>query len=139
LRTSDVYAWHAVGDLLTPKELWDGVLNLPGMQSVAYQGVRGDQFGGRVQVQIEPSNRVEQAIYVAHNDHFAMQKVDRQPKNRDDFVGELPPIEPTSENFPYVDEILGKSWPDAMRRADDVIMRAWEVIQRAERGRSDRR
>lgn len=133
LRAPNLQAWHAVGDLLSPKDLWDGVLVLPGMQSIAYQGVRPDSFAGQVQVQIEPSNRVVNAIYVAHNDHFALQHVDRQPQSRLEFGGEPPAVEPSSENFALVDEILGKSWAEAMRRADLAVSRAWSIVEQAAR------
>ena len=127
-------AWHAVGDLLSPKSIWEGVLNLPGTQSVTMLGVRPDLYAGRVQVQVEPSSRLEQGIYVAHNDHYSLTRVERQPSSREEFGAEDPPdLSTNSSKISTAQEILSDSWSSAMDRSRAVVERVWDLIERAER------
>lgn len=69
-------AWHAFGHHVAPKEMWEGVLREPGTRSLILQGVRPDEYAGRVIVQIEPSLRVHPGIFVALNDHFQLDAMD---------------------------------------------------------------
>lgn len=112
-------AWHAVGDTLVPKAHWEDVLRSPGMRNVALWGVRPDGYSGRVQVQVEPSNAVPQAVYVSVNDHFNLTYVDDEISDRND-------IWDTRE------ETLQES-VEKNRLARDVIMDEWDAsLSRAE-------
>lgn len=120
--TESAVAWHTVGDILSPKDIWDGVLRLPGTQSVTILGVRQDDQRGRVQVSIEPSVVVALGIYVAHNDHFALSRVDSQPGSREDELNDPPASEePTAHKLLLAIEILGQYWNDSMQRALTVV------------------
>ncbi|MCH8028523.1 MAG: hypothetical protein IH874_01140 [Candidatus Dadabacteria bacterium] len=69
-RMDSVEQWHSFGNLLTPKELWDGILNKPGMRSLTMESVRPDGFKGYIRVSVEPSIKVEPGVYFFVNDHF---------------------------------------------------------------------
>jgi hypothetical protein len=43
-------SYHAIGDALTPKDLWEDVLDLPGMLNLGITGVRNDGYGGSINV-----------------------------------------------------------------------------------------
>ena len=50
--------WHRLGHALTPKELWEEVLEKPGMLSLTIQGQRTDDYSGSVNVTVQPSSVV---------------------------------------------------------------------------------
>lgn len=65
--------WHKIGHTLAPKQhLWDKILNKPGMLALAVRGTRDDEWGGNVNVRVEPSLRIRPGIYVSLNDHFGL-------------------------------------------------------------------
>lgn len=115
-----VERWHAIGDILTPKELWESELKLPGMRSVTMWGLRPDPFVGRVQVQVEPSLRIPQAVFVTHNDHYVLGRASHQPTER--VAWEMDePLEPSVERLAIALEILTEHWSDSLRRAQGVF------------------
>jgi hypothetical protein len=66
-------SWHAFGDLLAPKEIWQGLLKTPGMHSFTMEGQRPDNFQGYIRVQIEPSVKIRPGVYFQVNDHYEVQ------------------------------------------------------------------
>jgi hypothetical protein len=63
--------WHRVGHTLAPKEnVWNRVLTEPGMLILGIRAKRDDEWGGNINVRVEPSNRIRPGIYVNVNDHF---------------------------------------------------------------------
>jgi hypothetical protein len=118
-------AWHRVGDLLAPKEVWEGVLTLPGMRDVTVEGVRDDEFAGAVVVSVQPSNIVKPGVFVNRNDHYVLRVVDSQPSSREDFVREefsqRNALPPSDTCIPIAINILNKKWTDSMRHADAVL------------------
>lgn len=66
--------WHAIGHKLAPKDVWESLLLKPGMRSLSMQGMRDDERGGYVLVQIEPSPKVTHGIYIAINEHYESPK-----------------------------------------------------------------
>jgi hypothetical protein len=65
-----VDVWHKLGHRLSPKEIWDGLLEDPGTRAVAIQGRRSDGVPGATLVRVEPSLRVHPGLYIGVNDHF---------------------------------------------------------------------
>lgn len=63
-------AWHAFGHRLAPKDLWQGILENPGMRSLTMEGRRPDGCKGSIHVKVEPSVRVHPGVYVNVNDHY---------------------------------------------------------------------
>ncbi|MGA2936908.1 MAG: hypothetical protein ABSF52_07400 [Syntrophobacteraceae bacterium] len=68
--------WHLIGHVLAPKELWEEVLQNPGMKSLIIQGTRPDNLKGYVQVAVAPSGRVHPGVRFNVNDHFEVEKPD---------------------------------------------------------------
>jgi hypothetical protein len=122
-RNRDQY--HAIGDELVPKEFWESLLRLPVTRSVVIWGERPDKYGGRVQIQVEPSFRFLGHVALAHNDHFDLQIVEKQATTRDEawtMSLESPSqVEASAGNIPIVTEILTSEWVASMNRSDDVM------------------
>jgi cation transport regulator ChaC len=61
-------AWHQLGHLLTPKELWRSHLEKPGMQSITIGGSPEHAPDSYLRVKVEPSTRVKPCgVYVGTN------------------------------------------------------------------------
>ncbi|WP_143027873.1 hypothetical protein [Lentzea albidocapillata] len=70
LKNEDV--WHSFGHRLAPKDpVWTDILKAPGTRRLMIQGERDDGKRGHVIVTVEPSQRVDTAIFIDINDHFA--------------------------------------------------------------------
>jgi len=70
-------AWHKAGHLLAPKEIWDGILNKPGMLSLQMrESERQDGLKGNINVKVEPSTRAQAhpGLYFNANDHIEAEK-----------------------------------------------------------------
>ncbi len=63
-------AWHRIGNLLAPKERWEGLLNQPGTRSLTIEGTRPDKYEGYIRVKLEPSNVIPLGLFIEINDHF---------------------------------------------------------------------
>jgi len=73
---ADFERYHAIGDALTPKGVWDDVLRLPGMLNLGITGVRDDGYGGAINVQVQPSATVRPGVFVSVNDHYILAYAD---------------------------------------------------------------
>jgi hypothetical protein len=90
-------AWHQVGHSLAPKEIWDGVLEHPGLFDFAMQGDRPDDFQGAIKVRVQPSRAVSPGVFFNINDEFML---------------------PEDEEFAEpIADVLEKLWPVAENRA----------------------
>lgn len=97
-------AWHAVGDTLTPKEPWSGILERPGMQNVTIQGMRPDDLEGYIRVKVEPSVKVTPyGVYVDVNDHYVLNLDDRDPSPANQVVS-----------------LLSTNWQQSLRRGSKI-------------------
>ena len=61
---------NMLGHKLAPKDLWNTILQEPGMQSITLQGKREDRYKGYIRVTVEPSAKVPKGVYVHVNDHY---------------------------------------------------------------------
>ncbi|TDC54370.1 hypothetical protein E1212_02710 [Jiangella ureilytica] len=124
--------WHAVGDSLVRNDFWEDVLILPGMADVTTWGVRPDKYSGFIQVQVQPSARVDFGVFVAYNDHYNLSIVESQPASREEFgsarptAGEVPL---SSEKAAIAVEVLTDQWSESMKRSQRVVQRV--AAQRA--------
>lgn len=84
-------AWHALGDKLAPKEPWADVLTSPGMLGVNMQGHRTDAYKGSMNVQVQPSAKIQHGLFVAVNDHLDLMK-DKVPGTGSDATNILKAI-----------------------------------------------
>jgi hypothetical protein len=62
--------WHEIGNLLAPKEPWNGIMEIPGLRSMLMQGRRKQAGGGTLHIKIEPSVKVNPGLYVEINEEF---------------------------------------------------------------------
>jgi hypothetical protein len=95
--------WHTIGHRLVPKDDWAGILERPGMRVVAVEGVRPDQYKGRITVQLEPSVRFRYGVFAAVNDHF-------EKKQEDSREGAIAMV-----------EILKNDWQESLDRSKRII------------------
>lgn len=116
--------WHELGDALAPKRFWEEFLHLPGTETVSIQGNRTDEFAGRLLITVQPSRVVKTGIYVSVNDHYVLEKVDKQPATRSDarMVDHPTVVEPSAERIPLVLEILSEKWLNSVDWAEKLAM-----------------
>jgi hypothetical protein len=70
-RSPNEETWHQLGHRLAPKEPWAGLLEKPGMRRIQMQGIRPDDYKGRISVAVEPSLIAKPfGAYIEVNDHF---------------------------------------------------------------------
>jgi hypothetical protein len=120
-------SFNNFGDVLVPKDFWQGLMTLPGTGSVTIRGVRDDQWAGSIDVTIQPSNRISPfGLFVMVNDHFVLKKVEEHPKTREDFwnpeimkQGNLPSHSPDTVECAL--EILGGEWHSRREFAEETI------------------
>jgi hypothetical protein len=120
-------AWHAVGDNLVRNDLMNNVLHLSGMRNVTFWGTRPDIYGGRIQVQVEPSFQFPKSVFVTYNDHYDLSIVDRQPADRHEMT-ELARAEDAShskEKTVHAINILNDQWEHSMRRFSNILETVW--------------
>lgn len=105
--------WHAIGDQLAPKKIWEGVLEgRPGMRSLLIEVKRPDRFNGYIRVKVEPSTSVKKSkygVFVEINDHFAL----------DQTVGEHRATE--------LMDILDSVWTESLERSCKI---AYTVLEK---------
>lgn len=69
-RMKSIEEWHALGHKLAPKDLWNIILEEPGMKSLTIEGKRKDGFKGYIRVKVEPSVKIHTAVFIGVNDHY---------------------------------------------------------------------
>lgn len=127
-KITDVDLWHSVGDQLVNNELWEGVLHLSGMRSVTYWGARSDGYGGRIQVQVEPSYQFPPGVFVAYNDHYDLSKVEKIPARRtDEGFNRADNAESSTEKVGIAKEILTDNWTESMNLFGAVLERISQI------------
>lgn len=115
--------WHRLGDRLMPKEPWEGVLELPGMQNLQARGVRLDEYRGYVNIVIEPSTEVvPHGLRIEHNDHYILEKASQQPTSREDYADSdaVTPVEATSQRVTTLLEILTNNWDTSLTNGENA-------------------
>ena len=127
---ADQDIWHTIGDHLVNNKMWDKVLHLAGMRTVSFWGVRTDGYGGKINVQIEPSMRFPPGLFIAYNDHYDLTANKSWPTTRDEFAT-MPPedTEETVEKIPVAIQILNDNWAASTRLFYDVLETVWRQGQ----------
>lgn len=117
-------AWDALGDALTPKEIWEDLLEAPGMASLTIQGARVSNYDGYRQITVQPSNLVSQGVFVAHNDHYTLERSDNLLSSRQQLRAQAKrTIVASSDKVPVAIEILINEWEPSMDRATSAMER----------------
>jgi hypothetical protein len=69
--------WHLIGDTLTPKSIWDGIAEDPGMLGVQLQLKPRTDFSEHLHVKIEPSLRAKPfGVHLSFNEQYDSQDVE---------------------------------------------------------------
>jgi len=100
-------AWHAIGNKLTPKTIWESIVKKPGMASLTIQGERTDNRTGAFLVKVEPSRRPEfhPAIFFQITDRVQFPVAEKAP----------------SLGCEKVMDVLTEIWPSSLRRAKECV------------------
>lgn len=116
--------WHKIGDTLSPKDIWDGVMEHVGTAALIVQGARKDLYLGFRQVTVQPSAVVPQGVSVSHNDHYTLEMTDEIPASRDQIrILAKQPAANTTEKISVAIKVLNEEWEKSMVRAAAVIER----------------
>jgi|GEM_PF-758470 len=118
-------AWDAVGDALVPKEIWSGILDAPGMSSLALQAARPGKYEGYRNVTIQPSNAITNGVFVSHNDHYTLHLADKPDLSTREQLRMVKKrsVQDSQSKVKTAIEVLESEWNDSMNRADAVIGR----------------
>jgi hypothetical protein len=93
-------AYDRFGHILLPKErLWNPILSEPKTLNVSVKGDRPDGYPGHLLVKVEPSIRMERALYIETNDEF-----------RDD----------SAQDAHWITDILVEQWGAARARISEI-------------------
>jgi len=74
-------SWNALGNKIAPKDVWQGVLQEPGLLSLVMQGPKqrpNQRTEDVINVRIESSPRITPGIYIDVNNHFEIKDNDLQ-------------------------------------------------------------
>lgn len=125
-------AWHALGDRLAPKDLWEPEMTLPGLRSLLMEGVRPDTNEGYIWVKIEPSLLYPHSVIVEHNDHYALAMVESQATSRAPFLEANLKSHTSPESapakVPIAIEILNTYWLDSLERAAAIFKKVESIV-----------
>lgn len=129
-RAPDFESYMNFGDVLAPKDVWSD-LSIPGTQDLTVRSIRNDNWAGWIDVTVQPSLRVAPlGVYARVNDHSWLQEVERQPRNRDDFLDEtLRQTAPqaSSELIPTLLTMLRDEWESRDAFAKEVLRTIREI------------
>jgi hypothetical protein len=78
------------------------------MRALTIAGMRPDGLGGAVNVRVEPSNRVENGLFVEINDHFEVEDTLARSANA-------------------ILSIAEEQWAESLRRSDEIIRHIGEL------------
>ncbi len=110
LRFRSTQDWNAFGHFLVPKAHWATILKTPGTRSVTIEGMRTDDFLGRINVIAEPVQETPDQALIRINDHY-----DR-------------PFDATGDNASYFLGILEKCYDDSLSRAKAMTDSLLEIF-----------
>ena len=80
------HAWHALGDILAPKDVWHEALDRPGMARLIMQGKRTDSLNGYIQVRVEPSPEITYGVLIEINDHYQLSESPNDGRSASDLA-----------------------------------------------------
>lgn len=96
--------WHKVGNTLAPKDIWNEIVDSPGMRNVTIQGnPKEDGLKGYIRVQVEPSKKYEFGLHINVNDHFEVEN----PESVD--------------GCEEIVNALKNSWDASYQKSEDII------------------
>jgi hypothetical protein len=115
--------YHAIGDSLTPKHLWDDVLHLSGMLNLGITGVREDGYSGAINVQVQPSAMVKPGVFVSVNDHYSLTYAETPTDRNAPPDPEQANPRRSSDKIPIAVKILTEGFSASRGHAQKIIER----------------
>lgn len=110
-KINSVEKWHEIGHTLAPKNIWNDILDNPGLTSISIsEATRRDGLKGQITVTLEPSRIVDPGIFISINDHFEVQN-SKTTLGADEII-----------------DILEKSWEDSSTRSKDIVSELLEKL-----------
>lgn len=67
---SDADTYHRLGHAVAPKDVWSKIVDQPGTLTLQIIGRRSDNRHGSHTYTLQPSRRVENAVFLSSNDHY---------------------------------------------------------------------
>ncbi len=130
VRVSSREAMHRAGDVLAPKDPWDGVLELAAVRSLYMWGARPDGWAGRINVRVEPSEAVHPGIFVQLNDHSDLHESSIDDRTRENaFDIELGSGEASEAKARVAIRYLSENWDDVMQRWFAIVDRVTDIAE----------
>jgi hypothetical protein len=120
---TDFERYHAIGDALSPKHIWDDVLHLPGMLNLGITGSREDGYGGAINVQVQPSAMVKPGVFVAVNDHYNLTYAETPTDRNAPTEPELVDPHRSLDKIPIAVKILTEGFSASRGHAQEIIDR----------------
>jgi hypothetical protein len=124
--------YHAIGDALTPKDVWSDVLRLPGMQNVGIAGARDDGYGGVVNVQVQPSTVIRPGVFVSVNDHYTLTQAAPPIDRNVQADPEQASPQRSADKLPVAVKILAEGFSASRSRAQAIVDRVASLGNPAE-------
>ena len=110
-RIDSIEKWHEIGHTLAPKNIWNDILDNPGLNSMSItESKRRDGLKGFIRVQVEPSRRVHPGIFVLINDHYEV----NDPKE--------------TQGGDEIINILENKWEESLKRSNQIIIQLMEKL-----------
>jgi hypothetical protein len=72
----DVESWHRLGHTLAPKEMWNKLLEAPGMAGILIQGGRVDVPGARLNIHVNPIMDGKNGVFIGINQHYRFDELE---------------------------------------------------------------
>lgn len=110
-----------IGDALAPKVFWsESVLN-PATKDVTIWAGRDDSWTGRVQITVQPSNIVPQAVFILVNDQYSLD-FGQPASSRSEESWDLDDQASSSsvEKYAVALQILEEGWQQSLNRSDKI-------------------
>jgi hypothetical protein len=106
----NIELYHKIGHALAPKkDLWDKIFSKPGMERLIISSPRPDDHKGCVRVDVQPSKRINEGLFIGINDHF-----------------EISNIKETLTNCYEIIDTLDSVWAASVAWADTVFSQIME-------------
>ncbi|VEN73319.1 conserved hypothetical protein [Candidatus Desulfarcum epimagneticum] len=103
-RIDSVEKWHRIGHALAPKNIWNNLLDNPGLTRLSIgEAPRRDGLKGKITVGVAPSPRVQPGIFIDINDHVEVQDTGNT-LGADEIIN-----------------VLENRWEDSSTRSNDII------------------
>lgn len=98
-------AWHKIGDTLAPKDIWENIVNKPGMNNLTMESQRSeDTYTGYIRTKIEPDPKKRYGVLISVNDHYEIEMKENEIVNSDEII-----------------KIFESKWKASLKKSNEII------------------